>query len=135
MIHYKEFTSSKIEEVKELYQKVSWKTYLQDDPKLIRAFDQSLSMLGAFHEEQLIAFIRCVGDGEHILMVQDLVVDPEFQQRGIGTHLFNEILSKYSNVRMFVVLTDIEDLVDNKFYQSFQLVKLEEKHMVGYIRP
>ena len=78
--------------------------------------------------------IRCVGDGEHILMVQDLLIDPEYQQKGIGTYLFETVLQKYSKVRTFIVLTDIEDEVDNKFYKSFNLTKLEDKKIIGYIR-
>lgn len=134
MINYKEIDSSIIEEVKELYRKVSWSAYLQDDEKLIRAFDNSLYTVGAFDEEKLIGMIRCLGDGEHMLMVQDLLIDPEYQQRGIGTYLFETILQKYSKVRTFIVLTDIEDEVDNKFYKSFNLTKLEDKKIIGYIR-
>ena len=134
MINYKEIDSSIIEKVKELYRKVSWSAYLQDDEKLIRAFDNSLYTVGAFDEEKLIGMIRCLGDGEHMLMVQDLLIDPEYQQRGIGTYLFETILQKYSKVRTFIVLTDIEDEVDNKFYKSFNLTKLEDKKIIGYIR-
>lgn len=134
MIIYREIDSSIIEEIKELYRKDSWNAYLQDDDKLIRAFDNSLYIVGAFDEDKLIGMIRCVGDGEHILMVQDLLIDPEYQQKGIGTYLFESILKKYSNVRMFIVLTDIEDEVDNKFYKIFNLKKLEDKNIVGYIR-
>ena len=90
--------------------------------------------LGAFDDFRLIGFIRCVGDGEHILMVQDLIIDPEYQKRGIGTYLFNSIMQKYSTVRMFIVLTDIEDVVDNKFYKSFNLKKLEDMNIIGYMR-
>ena len=67
-------------------------------------------------------------------MVQDLVIDPGYQQQGIGTYLFNFILDKYSEVRMFMVLTDIEDVVDNKFYKSFNLKKLEENNIICYMR-
>ena len=134
VINYKEFDSSKIEEVKMIYKKESWNAYLNDDDKLIRAFDNSLNLLGAFDEEKLVGFIRCVGDGEHILMVQDLIVMPENQKCGIGSYLFRRIMDKYSEVRMFMVITDIEDVVDNKFYQSFNLKKLVAKNMVGYIR-
>ena len=134
MINYKEIDSSIIEKVKELYRKVSWSAYLQDDEKLIRAFDNSLYTVGAFDEDKLIGMIRCVGDGEHILMVQDLLIDPEYQQKGIGTYLFETVLQKYSKVRTFIVLTDIEDEVDNKFYKSFNLTKLEDKKIIGYIR-
>ena len=134
MITYKEFDSSMIESVKNIYKKESWNAYLNDDEKLIRAFDNSLYTIGAFDDCKLIGFIRCVGDGEHILIVQDLIVEPEYQQRKIGTYLFKTIMQKYSEVRMFMVVTDIEDVLDNKFYKSFNLKKLEDMNMVGYIR-
>ena len=119
MIKYKEINSSMIESIKDIYRKESWNAYLKDDEKLIRAFDNSLYTIGAFDDCKLIGFIRCVGDGEHIL---------------IGTYLFKTIMQKYSEVRMFMVVTDIEDVLDNKFYKSFNLKKLEDMNMVGYIR-
>mgnify|MGYP000915919424 CR=1 FL=1 len=134
MINYKEINSSMIESIKDIYRKESWNAYLKDDEKLRRALDNSLYILGAFDDCKLIGFIRCVGDGEHILVVQDLIVEPEYQQRRIGTYLFETIMQKYSNVRMFMVVTDIEDIIDNKFYQSFNFKKLEDMNMVGYIR-
>ena len=134
MINYKEIDSSIIEEVKELYRKNSWNAYLKNDEKLIRAFNNSLYTECVFDENKLIGIIRCVGDGEHVLMVQDLLIDPEYQKRGIGTYLFKSILQKYSKVRMFLVLTDIDDVVDNKFYKAFNLKKLEDKNIIGYIR-
>ncbi|MEG1254725.1 GNAT family N-acetyltransferase [Clostridium sp.] len=134
MINYKEINSLMIESIKEIYIKESWNAYLKDDEKLIRAFDNSLYIMGAFDDYKLIGMIRCVGDGEHILIVQDLIIDPEYQQRGIGTYLFKTIMQKYSQVRMFMVVTDIEDIVDNKFYQSFNFKKIEDRNMVGYIR-
>lgn len=134
MINYKEINSSMIESIKDIYRKESWNAYLKDDEKLIRAFDNSLYTIGAFDDCKLIGFIRCVGDGEHILVVQDLIVEPKYQQRGIGTYLFKAIMQRYSKVRMFMVVTDIEDIVDNKFYQSFNLKKLEDMNMIGYIR-
>lgn len=134
MINYKEINSSMIESIKDIYRKESWNAYLKDDEKLIRAFDNSLYIIGAFDDCKLIGFIRCVGDGEHVLIVQDLIVEPEYQQRKIGTYLFKTIMKKYCEVRMFMVVTDIEDIVDNKFYKSFNLKKLEDMNMIAYIR-
>lgn len=134
MITYREFNASLLEQVKEIYRKESWKAYLQDDGKLMRAFDNSMYLLGAFEGDKLVGFVRCVGDGEHILVVQDLIVEPEHQKQGIGTHLFTAVWEKYEKVRMFLVITDMEDAVDNHFYQSFGMKKLTECHMAGYIR-
>ena len=134
MITYKEFDTSLLEDVKEIYRSVYWQTYLQDDEKLKRAFDNSLHLLGAFEGEVLVGFARCVGDGEHIVLVQDLAVRPEYQKKRIGTTLFQMVWDKYKDVRMFQVVTDLEDEVDNHFYQSFGMKKLEEGHMVSYFR-
>ena len=134
MITYKEFDLSLLCEVKEIYTRQQWNSYLNNDAKLKAAFENSLYLYGAFEEEDLVGFVRCVGDGEHIVLVHDLIVRPEYQRRGIGTALFQAVWDKYIDVRMFHVLTDMEDEVDNYFYQSFGMKKLEEGHMVGYFR-
>ena len=134
MIEYKELTSRSLEAIKNLYQQHGWLAYLQDDQKLARAFEHSLYTLGAYNGGELVGFIRCVGDGEHIVLVQDLIVDREFQKQKIGTTLFKMVWDRYAHVRMFHVVTDIEDPVDNHFYQSFGMKKLEEGSMVSYFR-
>lgn len=134
LIDYKEFDSEYLEQVKDIYKSEQWDSYLKDDKKLKRAFNNSLYVLGAFDENKLIGFIRCVGDGEHSLIVQDLIVLPSYQKQGIGSKLFKTAWDKYSDVRMFHVVTDIADKVDNQFYQSFGMKKLEEGNMVSYFR-
>ena len=86
MIEYREFCFKEYKDtIKSIYEKESWLAYLRDDAKLERAFDNSLLNLGAFEGERLLGFVRCVGDGEHILLVQDLIVDRDFQKQGIGS--------------------------------------------------
>lgn len=135
MIIYREFGSEYLEQIKDIYRMEQWNAYLKDDERLKRAFENSLSILGAFDGENLIGFIRCVGDGEHILLVQDLIVAPKYQKQGIGTKLFRTIWDRFADVRMFQVVTDLSDPVDNHFYSSFGMKKLEAGHMVSYFRP
>ena len=87
MIEYKPLTSASLEAIKALYRQQGWMAYLTDDEKLTRAFDASLYTLGAYEHGGLVGFIRCVGDGEHIVLVQDLIVATGFQRRGIGREL------------------------------------------------
>lgn len=134
MVIYKEFNEELLEMVKKIYQEEGWRTYLGDDEKLARAFHNSLYILGAFEEENLIGFVRCVGDGEHILLVQDLIIDKKHRRQGIGTILFKKIWEKYADVRMFQVNTDLYDEADNRFYQSFGMRKLVEGDMISYFR-
>ena len=110
MIEYREFCFKEYKDtIKSIYEKESWLAYLRDDAKLERAFDNSLLNLGAFEGERLLGFVRCVGDGEHILLVQDLIVDRDFQKQGIGSILFKiftqYILSSISAISSLVVNT------------------------------
>lgn len=134
MILYKEFGTELLEMVKEIYQEEGWYAYLGDDEKLTRAFQNSLYTLGAFEDNRLIGFVRCVGDGEHILLVQDLIIKKKHRRQGLGTSLFKMAWERYSNVRMFQVVTDLYDEADNAFYQSFGMKKLVEGDMVSYFR-
>ena len=54
MIEYKEFRSELINEVYSIYEENQWKSYLGDKEKLSRAFEQSLYLLGAFEEGNLV---------------------------------------------------------------------------------
>lgn len=120
--------------IKDIYASENWRAYLKDDEKLKRAFSNSYLFLGAYIEETLVGFVRCVGDGEHIIVVQDLIVDVKYQKNGVGTVLFQHVLDRFASVRMFLVVTDLYDEVDNRFYQKNRLVKIEDRDMIAYVR-
>lgn len=128
------FGVEELERVKEIYQEMNWTSYLKDDAQLARAFEHSLDILGIFEDDFLIGFIRCVGDGEHILLVQDLIVAKSYQQQGLGSQLFQTIWDKYNHVRMFQVNTDLEDPVDNHFYQKFGMKLVKDGDIASYMR-
>ena len=134
MIEYKPLTSVSLEAIKALYRQHGWMAYLTDDEKLTRAFDASLYTLGAYESDKLVGFIRCVGDGEHIVMVQDLIVAPDYQRTGIGRELMKRISEKYADVRMFMLVTDAQDENANAFYQAIGMKKLEQNGCVSYMR-
>ena len=134
MITYREFGLEEFDKIKEIFENEGWFSYLLDDEALKRAFEKSLYCLGAFDDDELIGFVRCVGDGEHIVLVQDLIVSPEHQKQKIGTALFQNAWDKYSQARTFLVVTDEDDSVSNHFYQSFGMKHLSKSRMVSYFR-
>jgi len=134
LIIYKEFDISEMADVVAIYENIGWTMYLRDKDKLFSAFENSLYLLGAFDGEQMVGFARAVGDGEHIVLVQDLIVLSEYQNRGIGSGFFEKTMKKFANVRTFMIITDIEDKKNQVFYQKFGMKKLDEHAMVGYIR-
>ena len=134
MIEYKELTSRSLEAIKNLYQQHGWLAYLQDDQKLAQAFEHSLYTLGAYNGGELVGFIRCVGDGEHIVLVQDLIVAENQLRQGIGKALMRSVYERFSDVRMLMLLTDAMDERANAFYQSIGMTKLEQNGCVTYMR-
>lgn len=134
MVIYKEFDVSEMADVIAIYENIGWVAYLQNEDKLFSAFENSLYLLGAYDNDQMIGFVRVVGDGEHVVLVQDLIVKAEYQNDGIGTRLFEKILNKYQTVRLFMVVTDMEDKRNDAFYRKFGMKELEQYAMIGYVR-
>lgn len=122
MIEYRSFCDDSIDEVYGIYKENHWESYLKDKAKLCRAFRQSLYVLGAFENGSLVGFVRCVGDEEYIIYVQDLIVKPSHFRKGIGSELIRRVSEKYAHVRQFVLITDREDAAANAFYRSVGLV-------------
>jgi GNAT superfamily N-acetyltransferase len=65
-------------------------------------------------------------------VIQDILILKGYQRRGYGKKLINEILNKYSHVRMKVLLTD--DTEKTKvFYDSVGFKKASEVGTVCYL--
>ena len=131
MITYKTFEID-IDRVRRLYASDDWWTYLQDDEKLVRAFHNSLYVLGAFDGEQLVGLVRCVGDGEHVVLIQDLIVLPDYRKQGIGAALMRNALEVFAGVRTVYLHTDRENAEANRLYWRLDMQGFEEVGIAGY---
>lgn len=93
-------------EVLSLYRSVGWRVYA-DNPAMVKAaFAGSLLVLGTFVQDELIGLIRAVGDGVSILYIQDVLVAPEHQRKGVGRRLLQAMLAQYPSVYQTVLMTD-----------------------------
>ena len=134
MPEYRVFGSEELPAVLDIYREAGWLAYLSDAEKLKRAFDHSLYCLGCYEHGCLAGFVRCVGDGEHVVLVQDLIVRPVFRRRGIGTGLMKEALRHFADVRFIPVITDTGYAAANAFYRALGLKTLESGGMTAYFR-
>ena len=100
-----------------LYRSVGWKDYAQN------AWDRSV----------LAGWIRAVGDGETILYIQDLLVRPDRQRRGIGRELVQRICADFPQVRQKVLLTDNTPRTA-AFYRSLGFFPCGEGGMLSFVR-
>ena len=99
-------TIPSLEQLLTLYDSVGWSAYTCEPDRLERAVTSSLSVFTAWDGPHLAGLVRAVGDGETILYIQDLLVRPSYQRRGIGRHLLEICLAQYPHVRQKVLLTD-----------------------------
>ena len=101
----KKYENFHLEEIINLYQSVGWTNYLERTDILEEAYANSLCVLGAYDSDRLVGIIRAVGDGRTIVFVQDIIVLPEYQRKGIGTKLLKAVMEKYKDVYQMELLT------------------------------
>ncbi|MEY4715838.1 GNAT family N-acetyltransferase [Lacticaseibacillus paracasei] len=118
-------------EVLALYKSVGWSMYTRDPARLERALTHSLTVLGAYEGKQLVGLIPAVGDGETILFIQDLLVLPEYQRRGIGKQLIEALLARFPEVRQRVLLTD-DDPKTRSFYKAAGFVESQQVGVIAF---
>ncbi|MFC2735799.1 MAG: GNAT family N-acetyltransferase [Parascardovia denticolens] len=122
-----------LNEIVNLYRSVGWTNYLKRVDILQQAYADSLCVLGAYDSDQLVGVIRTVGDGQTIVFVQDIVVLPEYQRKGIGTKLLKAVMDKYKGVYQVELLTDNTDKT-KAFYRSVGFIASDEIDCVAFIR-
>lgn len=129
----REYTPFQREEIVNLYESVGWMNYLKRSEVLESAYVNSLCVLGAYEDNRLVGIIRAVGDGHTIVFVQDIMVLPEYQGKGIGTKLLKAVMEKYSNVYQMELLTDNTEKT-KAFYRSAGFTASEDMGCVAFIR-
>ena len=93
----------------------------------------SLAVWGAILGEKLVGVIRVVGDGATIVFVQDLIVVPSHQRRGIGAQLMGAVVSRFSDVYQMELLTD-DGSGACALYERLGFVRSDAMGCVTYIR-
>ena len=120
-------------EILRLYRSVGWTAYTDHLEVLQKGFEKSMLTLAAYEGDQLLGIIRAVGDGHTIVFVQDILVFPEYQRKGIGTALLQAMLDRYSHVRQIELATDNTPKTI-AFYKSMGFREMSEIGCCGFMR-
>ena len=113
----KEYDCYNEEDILPLYKSVGWVNYTKNPGMLKEAYRHSLKIFAAFLDEKPIGVIRVVGDGFSVVLVQDLLIYPEYQRKGIGTALLRKVMEEYSQVYQLHLMTDNTEKTIS-FYKS-----------------
>ena len=106
MITIKKQEIVKLEDVLHLYQAVGWTNYTNQPQMLKQALSQSLVIYLALDGDAVVGLIRLVGDGFSSVLVQDLIVLPNYQRQGIGSSLMKEALGNFKEAYQVQLATE-----------------------------
>ena len=78
-----------VEEFIEMVEAVGWKTYTVEQVK--KALVKTMYMVKISYKDEVVGIGRVVGDCSIVCMLTDICVKPEFQRKGIGLKIVNEL--------------------------------------------
>ena len=129
----REYPDFKSDEIWHLYSEVGWTAYTENMTALEQGYKNSLLILAAYENDNLLGIIRAVGDGFTIVFVQDILVLPEKQRQGVGTTLLKAVLDRYPDVRQIELATDNTPKTV-AFYKSLGFSEFSEIGCCGFMR-
>lgn len=133
MIQYLENNPIPTDTLTALYHNVGWTGYTDYPDKMAQLLGGSLWYLSAYDDGRLVGLIRAIGDDCSIAYIQDILVDPAYQRRGIGTTLLQAALTRFASIRQIVLMTD--DTAQTKaFYESVGMKESAALNCLCYIR-
>jgi len=113
-IQYKNTKCFQSGELQKLFLSVQWESG-QHPEKLVVAMENSSTVFSAWDNGQLIGLINALDDSSMTVYIHFLLVQPEYQGKGIGKELLKMMLDKYSDY-LRVVLIAYEE--ETGFYQN-----------------
>lgn len=111
--------------VLDLYASVGWTAYTDHPDTLFRALAGSHRVAAARHRGALVGLARSVSDGATLVYLQDILVHPDHQRRGLGRDLVSTLLGQYAGIRQQVLITDTES-GQRAFYESLGFTEAHE---------
>ena len=122
-ITYKSIKDFSQEELRDLFLSVEWSSGHYPD-KLVAAMKNYGSVFTAWDNDKLVGLISSMDDGIMTAYIHYLLVNPDYQGRGIGTQLVKRTTEHYKGY-LRIVLIAYDKEVD--FYKHCGFVPGEDK--------
>jgi len=118
-----------------------WETVWGDGPSLEQtrlAMNNTLFRLSVWDNDKLVAMSRMIGDKGLNYYIKDVVVRPEYQHKGIGRIMINELLNFINDngikgTSIFVELTAVPDkapFYEKLGFEANEAIRLKQFHEV-----
>ena len=109
------------EEYNEIRESVGWGIYELNVNR--NALPKSLYSVCAYLNSKLIGMARIIGDNGLVFYIQDVIVVPAYQNKGIGTKMMNKVMEyieKHANNNSVIGLMSSEG--KENFYGKFGFI-------------
>ena len=83
-----------------------------------KALPASYYHIAAYDGDTLVGYIDCVSNGVTDAYIQDLMVSPKHQGKGVGTELMNKMLAHLKEKRICMICVVFEERL-RPFYEKF----------------
>jgi len=123
MIEYKAIKDFSENDLEELFLSVAWSSGKHPD-KLVIAMQNSDMVLSAWDGNKLIGLINALSDKIMTVYFHYLLVNPEYQSKGIGITLINKIVKHYEAYARKVVIAYDSEV---EFYKKSGFVPHDDK--------
>lgn len=121
-IEYKTGKNFEEAQLKELFESVNWLSAKYSE-RLVKALAQSDTVISAWEGDRLIGLINAIDDGELTAYVHYLLVNPEYQNCGIGKELTMRIKKVYEGYLYLVLTAENAGLIS--FYEKLGFHAIE----------
>lgn len=110
---YNEPISAK--EISDLRETVGWNRMEKEYKNPLMT---SYCHIAVYIKEELIGYVDCVSNGVTDAYIQDLMVRPDYQGKGIGTDLMNKMITYLKEKRIYMISVVFEENLKT-FYAKF----------------
>ena len=88
-----------------------------------KGLENSLYVVCVYNGEELIGMARVIGDGYTCFYIQDVLVNPEYQGRGIGKEIMKRILNYLKDVDKTAIIGLMSSKGKESFYEKFGFIR------------
>ena len=117
-----------IKDMADLREAVGWGRMEKEysDPRLVSYYH-----IAVYDEDRLIGYVDSVSNGVTDAYIQDLMVHPDYQGKGLGTELMNMMIGHLKDKGIYIISVIFEENLKS-FYERFGFYTMMSGQMETY---